>query len=614
MWKNLVIKYSADLLLWMLAGILAFWLRVEDPLPRFAQTIPIYLLLTLPLKALLIFLFNFYRQSWRKVGVRDLFSLMKGVGIAVAVTFPTAFFALYGNIPMPRSVPIIEGLVAILLMGGARLATRLWYERALSSKSDKDAQRVLIIGAGDAGTSLARELIRHPESKLNPIGFLDDDAGKDRQTFVGLPVLGKIEDLSRVVSEIRADQVLIAIPSAPGQVIRRVVELAQKAKVSYRTMPSLYDIVSGKVSITQIREVALEDLLRRKPVRLDIESIAGYLENRVVLVTGAGGSIGSEIVRQVCRFKPRRLILFGRGENSIYQIERELERNHPEITYVSIIGNVQNREKLRAAFEEYRPQVVFHVAAHKHVPLMEHNPDEAILNNVGGTKNVAELALEYGVERMVNISTDKAVNPTSVMGASKRAAEYVVESVARRAAPGQAFVSVRFGNVLGSRGSVVPLFKQQISLGGPVTVTHPDMTRYFMTIPEAAQLVLQAGGLGDNGSVYVLDMGEPVKIVDLARDLIRLSGFEPDVDIEIKFNGIRPGEKLFEEILTTEEGTIASRHEKIFIARQTSFPSEHFDFLLDHLFEVAEKRDGLAIRGALMEMIPTYHPELIVQG
>jgi len=274
---------------------------------------------------------------------------------------------------------------------------------------------------------------------------------------------------------------------------------------------------------------------------------------------------------------------------------------------------VQSRDKLRSVFEQQHPQVVFHVAAHKHVPLMELNPDEAIFNNVGGTRNVAELALEYGVERMVNISTDKAVNPTSVMGASKRAAEYVVESVAKRAAPGQAFVSVRFGNVLGSRGSVVPLFKQQISQGGPVTVTHPEMTRYFMTIPEAAQLVLQAGGLGDNGAVYVLDMGEPVKIVDLARDLIRLSGFEPGVDIEIRFSGIRPGEKLFEELLTPEEGTITTRHEKIFVARQTSFPVERFPVLLDALFEAAEVRDGMRIRTALMDMIPTYNPELVAQ-
>lgn len=613
MWKNLAVKYAADLALWVLAGALAFWLRVESPLPRFAQTIPIYLLLTLPVKAVLIFLFGFHRQSWRKVGTRDLFSLMRGVGLGTAVLFPTAFFVLYGNIPMPRSVPVIEGLIAILLLGGIRLGARIWHERALSRASDRDSHRVLIAGAGDAGTSIARELLRHPEGKMNPIGFLDDDPAKDRQTFVGLPVLGKIEDLPRVVSESGADEVLIAMPSAPGQVIRRVVELAQRSKISYRTMPGLYDILSGKVSIRQIREVALEDLLRRKPIQLEIETIAGYLDNRVVLITGAGGSIGSEVVRQVCHFKPRRLVLLGRGENNIYQMERELDRNHPEIEYISVIGNVQNREKLRSVFEQHHPQVIFHVAAHKHVPLMELNPDEAIFNNVGGTRNLAELALEYGVERMVNISTDKAVNPTSVMGASKRAAEYVVESIARRAASGQVFVSVRFGNVLGSRGSVVPLFKQQISQGGPVTVTHPEMTRYFMTIPEAAQLVLQAGGLGDNGAVYVLDMGEPVKIVDLATDLIRLSGFEPEVDIEIRFSGIRPGEKLFEELLTPEEGTIATRHEKIFVARQTSFPADRFPMLLDALFEAAETRDGLLIRTALMDMIPTFQPELVAQ-
>ncbi|WP_456480951.1 polysaccharide biosynthesis protein, partial [Oceanithermus sp.] len=519
-----------------------------------------------------------------------------------------AFF-LRPDQPIPRSVPLIEGGLALLLLGGARLAGRILFERAQLARSQpphSGSRRVLIIGAGEAGTMLAREMLRHPESGLVPIGFLDDDPSKQRQRFVGLPVLGNIEDLPRVALKAHADEVLIAIPSAPGKVVRRVVELAQRTGLRHRIVPGIYEILSGKVAISQIRDVDVEDLLRRNPVQLDTSEIAGYLEGRVVLITGAGGSIGSEIVRQVARFRPRRILLLGRGENSLYQIERELERTWPELDWRTIVADVRDREKMQHVFATYAPEVVFHAAAHKHVPMMEANPDEAVFNNVGGTKNVVELALEHGVGRFVNISTDKAVNPTSVMGASKRVAEYLVQWAAQQAKPGQAFVSVRFGNVLGSRGSVIPLFKEQIASGGPVTVTHREMTRYFMTIPEAAQLVLQAGGLGDNGAVYVLDMGEPVRIADLARDLIQLSGLEPGVDIEIVFTGIRPGEKLFEELLTAEEGTEASKHQQIFIARTSLADLDQRLELLSELFAAARSRDPKRIRAAFKRLVPTY--------
>ncbi|MBB6030473.1 polysaccharide biosynthesis protein [Oceanithermus desulfurans] len=604
-------KFISDLLLWSAAAPLAFMLRLEDPWPRYTQVALVYALAGLPIKAVLEASFALHLQVWRRMGIRDLYSLAKAVFFGTVLLSAVAFF-LHLDQPIPRSVPLIEGGLALLLLGGVRLAGRMLFERAQLAQSHlrhRSPKRVLIVGAGEAGTMLAREMLRHPESGLVPVGFLDDDPGKQRQRFVGLPVIGRIEDLPRVAPKARADEVLIAIPSAPGKVVRRVVELARGAGLRHRIVPGIYEILSGKVAISQIRNVDVEDLLRRNPVQLDTSEISGYLEGRVVLVTGAGGSIGSEIVRQVARFRPRRILLLGRGENSLYQIERELERTWPELDWRTIVADVRDREKMRHVFTAYAPEVVFHAAAHKHVPMMEANPDEAVFNNVGGTKNVVGLALEHGVVRFVNISTDKAVNPTSVMGASKRVAEYLVQWAAQRAKPGQAFVSVRFGNVLGSRGSVIPLFKEQIASGGPVTVTHPEMTRYFMTIPEAAQLVLQAGGLGNNGSVYVLDMGEPVKIVDLAKDLIRLSGFQPDEDISIVFTGMRPGEKLFEELLTAEEGTEATKHEKIFVARTHGMPEEALSHLVKALFDAAVARDVERIQGAFRELIPTYEPK-----
>ena len=368
-------------------------------------------------------------------------------------------------------------------------------------------------------------------------------------------------------------------------------------------MPGIYELLSGSVDIKRMREVEIQDLLGRPPIRLDTASILGYLENKTVMITGAGGSIGSEIVRQVCRFHPKELILFGHGENSIFQLERELERDWPDVAYHSVIGAIQNGVRLDYIFNRYKPQVIFHTAAHKHVPLMELNPEEAVFNNIIGSKNLVNLALKYGVSHFVNISTDKAVNPTSVMGSSKRMVEHIVQDAARKADEHQTFVSVRFGNVLGSRGSVIPTFKKQIAAGGPVTVTHPDMVRYFMTIPEASQLVLQASAQGTNGDIYILDMGEPVKIVDLARDLIKLSGFEPETDIQIVFTGIRPGEKMYEELMTNEERGGETPHEKIFVARPQPFSSAELEEAIHDLQEAALRSDHLLIRQRLEAFI-----------
>jgi FlaA1/EpsC-like NDP-sugar epimerase len=601
-------KFAIDLALWLLATPLAFALRLELEIGAFRDALLLLMLVGLPVKAFAIYAMRLPWRSWQKVGTRDLAVLLQGVAVVTLFMLGASFF-LSGVVTIPRSVPLLEAMLAVLLLSAARMGARAANDtrhKRRDRNPGKRMRQVLIVGAGEAGTMIAREMLRHPEAGLRPIGFADDDPGKQKKRFMGLPVLGTISDLPDVLATYRIDEVLIAMPSEAGDVIRAVVEHAQEARVEYRIIPGVYELLSGQVSISQIREVDLEDLLRRDPVRLDAGVIRDYVSGRVVLVTGAGGSIGSELVRQAARFGARRILLLGRGENSIYEILGECRRTWPELSVEPIICDVRDRDRLGYVFEQHGPDVVFHAAAHKHVPLMEGNPDEAVLNNVGGTLNLTELALAHGVERFVNISTDKAVNPTSVMGATKRVAEIIVGRAARHAEPGQSFVSVRFGNVLGSRGSVVPLFKRQIAAGGPVTVTDPEMVRYFMTIPEAAQLVLQAGGLGANGSVYVLDMGEPVRIVDLARDLITLSGFEPDVDIAIAFTGMRPGEKLYEELLTAEEGTDSSRHEKIFVARKQQIEDEALDVHLGVLFEAAQSRDAGAILDALAAIVPTH--------
>ena len=593
-----------DLAAWTLAGFLAFWVRVDLPLAWMRPQVLGYGFATLVFKALLIAGFGLHYQSWHRVGVRDLGRLVRVVGL-FAVGSYVVCFVLFSRLLVPRSVPLIDGALALLLMGGMRLLTRLLHERALRVQT-KGLHNVLIVGAGEAGTMIAREMLRHPEAGLQPVGFLDDDPAKTRQSFVGLPVFGALESLPEAVRETTAEEILIAMPSAPGVVIRRLVELAQQAGVRYRIVPGVFEILSGRISVAQIRDVDVTDLLRRAPAELDLTGISGFLTGKTVMVTGAGGSIGSEIVRQIAKFNPKQVILLGRGENSIYQIQQELRRTRPELLASPCICDVRDVASVERAFREFRPDVVFHAAAHKHVPLMEAYPEEAVLNNIGGTRNLTEAALRAGVQRFVLISTDKAVNPSSVMGASKRVCEYVVMDAGRRCPPGSVFACVRFGNVLGSRGSVIPLFRDQIRAGGPVTVTHRDMKRFFMTIPEASQLVLQAASMAESGMVFVLDMGQPVRIVDLAEDVIRLSGFKPYEEIDIAFTGVRPGEKLFEDLLTAEEGTQATRHEKIFVARGAAPTSERLRAVLDQLMTSARAGDREAVRAGLRQAVPTF--------
>lgn len=593
-------KFLLDVALWFSAALLAYAFRKPSlidlgiPLEVWA-----YAGMSAAVLGLLSLRYHLPYQSWRRVGMRDLTLLARAAALNTLLMFALGFI-LQSWLQLPRSVPLLAGIVGFLLLGSVRMFARLLSEGA-RRRDVPVSSRVLIVGAGEAGTLIAREMQRHPEAGLDPVGFMDDDTSKHRQRLLGLPVFGTVDQLGRVVQAEDIQEVIIAVPSASGDFVRRVVDLAGGAGVRYRIIPGVFEILSGNVSISNLRDVNLEDLLRRPPVRLNTEEIIGYLRGRVVLVTGAGGSIGSEIVRQIAAFQPATILLFGRGENSIFTIQQELLREWPEVKHVGLIGDVRDAGRLRAIFEEYRPEVVFHAAAHKHVPLMEEAPSEAIINNVIGTRNLVEMSLRYGVLRLVNVSTDKAVNPTSVMGASKRAAEMTVSAGAARARETQAFVSVRFGNVLGSRGSVVPTFMRQIRAGGPITVTHPEMVRYFMTIPEAARLVLQAGGLAENGKVYVLNMGEPVKIADLAQDVIRLSGAQ---GVDIVYSGVRPGEKLYEELLTSSEGADATTHSEIFSARLESVDPQVLEAHLDVLQRHAVQGDAAAIRMDLARMIP----------
>jgi FlaA1/EpsC-like NDP-sugar epimerase len=464
--------------------------------------------------------------------------------------------------------------------------------------------RVLLLGAGQAGVMVAREIANRPDLGLEPVGFLDDDRMKIGTSIGGLPVLGTTYDVAAVAQRKRVRRALITIANAQGAKIRRITEACRDAGLDTKIIPGIYEIVGDKVNLSRIREVAIEDLLGREPVQLDEAIVGASIRSRVVLITGAGGSIGSELCRQVCQFGPQRLILIERFENALFEIHRELATSYPHVQIDPRVADVCDPARMGQLFEATKPHVVFHAAAHKHVPMMEWNPGEAVKNNVGGTRIVADLAHDHGVERFVLVSTDKAVNPSSVMGATKRVAEIYLQAMSQRSTT--RFVTVRFGNVLGSAGSVIPIFRDQIAKGGPVTVTHPAMTRYFMTITEASQLVLQAGAMGAGGEIFILDMGEPVRIVDLARDLITLSGLRPDEDIEIKFSGVRPGEKLAEELATDVEHADKTKHPKIFIGRIKVHGWDPTLTAVDALLALARGVDTESVRGALGDIVPEF--------
>lgn len=600
-----------DLCLIAVAFLLAFFIRFDLQLP--ADQLPLIklgLVVVLVVKPIIFASFGTYRTMWSYASLQDGLEIVKIVTISSAVATFTILY-LWEFAPYPRSVFILDGVLLFLLVASSRLIWRVIRERCLFS-NNQAGKRTIIVGAGDAGNLLLKEIHRQPHSGFRVIGFVDDDQGKQGLKLNNIPVLGHTRQLPALISKHRISEVIIAVPTAHKKFIRQMVTCCKESGVQFKTLPGISDIIDGKVSISQIKNVEIEDLLGREQVQLDQEGIRRYLAGKRVLVTGAAGSIGSEICRQICKYAPAKLLILDSAETPLYQIEKELSAAFPALRIIPIIADVRQRERIATLFDSFLPQVVFHAAAYKHVPMMEYNPMEAVSNNVGGTVSLTDAAHACGVENFVMISTDKAVNPTNVMGASKRAAELYVQALAQRSRT--CFSTVRFGNVLGSNGSVIPLFKEQILKGGPVTVTDPRVIRYFMTIPEACQLVLQAGCLGKGGDIFVLDMGEPVRILDLAEELIRLSGFTPYEDIEIVFSGLRPGEKLFEELLVEGENIVPTSHDKIRVVAAMQYDFEAVHAQITTLLQMAATFDCGAVLEGLKVTVPEFTPSYHFNG
>ena len=562
------------------------------------------------IKAVVFGWMRLYRAWWRYVGLRDLAAVFIASWVSWIVFFVVWILGTYTKLGpqglpnlRPQLVFVLDWGLTVALVCGARVAVRLYREEFRPVAAGGPA-RVLIIGAGDAGEMVLREILRMPVERYRVVGFLDDDPAKRRARIHGVDVLGTTQQVGEICAKHDVDEILIALPGAARKELRQVVERCQRTPVRFRMVPGPDELLRGDLTVSQLREVRISDLLGREEVALDLQTIAQYLRAKRVLVTGAGGSIGAELCRQVLRFDPDRLVLVEQAENNLFETDGDLRRRYPSAHLRSYVADICDAARIQWIFARERPEVVFHAAAHKHVPLMEQNPGEAIKNNIYGTKVVADAALEHGCRKFVLISTDKAVNPSSIMGCTKRVAEMYIQQL-RPDGPTQ-FVTVRFGNVLGSSGSVVPIFQRQITAGGPVTVTHPEMVRYFMTIPEAAQLTLQAGAIGRGGEIFLLDMGEPVKILDLAKELITLSGLRPGEDIEIVFTGIRPGEKLFEELSIRGEDVAATPHPKIGIWKKRSEDHVTVCRAIEDLMRLAQDGDPDAIRSRLRQIVPEY--------
>jgi FlaA1/EpsC-like NDP-sugar epimerase len=595
-----------DIFLTIMSVVVAFALRLDDAFPLYGRAIGVVILVALLVKPGVYSLFGLYRRLWAYASMNELKIISLAVTTAsVVVTGIVTLLNAIRLVNVPRLIGPIDWLLSLVVIGGFRFSLRMISESrstSIKTRSGK-SRKVLIIGAGDAGALVVREMQRNPQLGLRPIGYLDDDASKQKHQIHGVPVVGKLDDLARALNSHPVDEVIMAIPSTGGGVIRMVSDVCRLKGVPFRTMPGLFELIGGKVSVNRLREVDITDLLRREPTQIQNELVGAALTGKRVLVTGAGGSIGREICRQIARWGPQMLILLGHGENSIFEATMELQENFPSLPLQPVIADIRDLPRMENIFNNYRPQVVFHTAAHKHVPLMESNVEEAITNNIIGTRNVIQAASNADTNRLVMISTDKAIRPANVMGATKRISEMIVLEAAHRT--GRAFSVVRFGNVLGSRGSVVPLFKRQIAHGGPVTITHPDMRRYFMTIPEAVHLVLQAAAMGQGGEVFLLNMGEQIRILDLAEDLIRLSGLEPGKDIEITFTGIRAGEKLSEDLW--EEGTEYQKtpHPDIFrVEDEESNIPVNLAQTVEELQHLALEGEASAILSLLDETIP----------
>ncbi|MEC4816571.1 MAG: nucleoside-diphosphate sugar epimerase/dehydratase [Scytonema sp. PMC 1069.18] len=616
-----------DIIVFLLTPLLALFLCLNGNL-IFNQYIPELLkdtILFLIVKLSVFWSFGFYKRYWRYASIEELTYI--AMLMTATVVIETLLFNIIQYIPhtpidqLPQSLPYIDGLLSCIFIGALRFSVRVAERTYQRNALFNSRERVLVVGAGSAGVSLVEEMQRNPQQGFYPVAFIDDNPQKLNAHIRGISVVGDRYHIPEVVQSLQIQKVVIAMPTVAGRVIREIVDICKSAGIQPSTLPGIHEILNGRVRVDSIRDVRIEDLLRREPIETDILRVSEFLKGKKVLITGAGGSIGSELCRQIFRCHPAQIILIGHGENSVFNIQQELEqfvqllkhngvtsRDIPSLT--TFIADIRFRERLKHIFEKFQPDVIFHAAAHKHVPLMELNPPEAITNNVIGTKNLLDLAQQYNVKNFVMISTDKAVNPTNVMGASKRVAEMLVLKAARES--GKPYVAVRFGNVLGSRGSVVPTFKKQIAAGGPVTVTHPDICRYFMTIPEAVQLVLQATVIAQGGEVLMLNMGEPVKIVDLAKELIRLSGYEVNKDIDIVFTGLRPGEKLFEELFIAGEEYELTEHEKLLLVKNASrIIPDNLDITVEALLKAAAKNDVNAILFLLEQIVPGYSAKYI---
>ncbi|MHB1233700.1 MAG: polysaccharide biosynthesis protein [Burkholderiales bacterium] len=598
-----VLAFFHDVVAVALAWLLAFWFRFNLDFPTaYVQAMLVSLPAIIGVQSLIFLAFGLYKGIWRYASLPDLKRIVAAVAVA-ALASPTLLWLLRMNTGVPRSVLLMDPILLLLIMGGSRLAYRAWKEHRVHGLLASQGEPVLVLGAGDAAVSLLKELARSQEWR--PVGLLDDSEAKHGRLLHGVKVLGGFDALPHWAGQLGVKHAIIAMPSASHQVRRRAVEICTAAGMVVLTVPAFEDLMSGRVTVSQIRKVEVEDLLGREPVVLDSAGLHELINGRTVMVTGAGGSIGSELCRQIARFGPARLVLFELSEFALYRIEQALRETFREVPLVCVIGDVKDECRVGQVLATYRPNAVFHAAAYKHVPLMENeNAWEAMRNNVLGTYVLGKMAIRHGVKKFVFISTDKAVNPTNVMGASKRCAEMVCQALEK--VDGTRFVMVRFGNVLGSTGSVIPKFQEQIAKGGPVTVTHPDIIRYFMSIPEAAQLVLQAGVMGRGGELFVLDMGEPVKIVDLARDMIRLSGFGED-EIKIIFTGLRPGEKLFEELLTDDERTLSTPHPKLRIARARPAEPAWLEELNKWLTQEGARSEA-EVKQTLRHWLPEYAP------
>ncbi len=594
--------------------IAAIWLKFDKLDPQHIHYLLFIIPLLVPVGLVCFWTMGLYNRTLRFTSLPDMVAVFTAVTGYSMLKFCSIFFM--EAFPSLSAVFVIDWMLSLILIGTSRIAPRVLlnivemspFRCWLFNRSNEKAKRVIIVGAGQGGESILREIKRNINLPIDVVGLIDDSPKKKDQIIHGVKVLGTTENLAEIARKFSADEIIIAIPSASGGELRRIVKLCQNTNVRFKTLPGLQDIIGGKLVSLQLRDIAIEDLLRRPPSEINLAEIAAYVTNKTVLVTGAGGSIGSEICRQILPFQPAKLLLLGHGENSIFKVNQELQGSAKlgNTALIPIITDIQDREKIGHLFQAHQPEIVFHAAAHKHVPLMELNPEEAVKNNVLGTRNLVDAAHNARVERFVMISTDKAVNPTSVMGASKRVSEMILKCYARRSQT--RFVAVRFGNVLGSRGSVIPMFKEQIEKGGPITITHPKMIRYFMTIPEASKLVIQAGAYGKGGEVFILDMGEPVRIVDLAEDLIRLAGLEVGRDIEIKFTGIRPGEKLYEELLTASEGITATRNSKIFIAKPEEVDEQALMAMVEKLEMAARVGKPRNIIRGFQEIVPSFAP------